>query len=258
MACAKLVSNPTAAVSSPQKSEDSRFSTEQCQACHAEEYATWQSSRHSATYARIFLDKTHNTANMLMEDCLRCHGFFFDGGISDLVAPMDRKGPWRILPAGLANKPSIPCLTCHEQHPEGGPAQEVSSSLSFYDRRAQLYVPLADLPLPAMLDGARSVKMNKDQRQALCYQCHAPVYTMQVGSGDDRTGIGVHEGISCLDCHARHGDAKASCASCHPKMSNCGLDVNKMDTTFNSAGSKHDIHFVKCSDCHTQGVPTKR
>jgi hypothetical protein len=56
-----------------------------------------------------------------------------------------------------------------------------------------------------MVDGARGVKMSSDQRQALCYQCHAPTSTRQVASGDDRTGVGVHEGISCLGCHSQHG-----------------------------------------------------
>jgi hypothetical protein len=82
---------------------------------------------------------------------------------------------------------------------------------------------------------------------------------MQVASGDDRTGIGVHEGISCLACHAQHGQkTRASCASCHPKMSNCGLDVEKMDTTFASQNSKHNVHWVTCADCHTKGVPKKK
>ena len=56
--------------------------TSQCQGCHRQEYAAWQSGPHSATYARIFLDKKHNTANMLMDDCLRCHGMHFEGGIA--------------------------------------------------------------------------------------------------------------------------------------------------------------------------------
>ena len=110
-----------------------------------------------------------------------------------------------------------------------------------------------------MLEGTRTVKMSPDQRQALCYQCHAPVANMQVASGDDRTGLGVHEGISCLACHAQHGEqTRASCASCHPKMSNCGLDVEKMDTTFSSTNSRHNIHWVKCVGCHTKGVPKKK
>ena len=247
--------------------------TEQCKACHRQEYAAWQSGPHSASYARIFLDQKHNTANMLMDDCLRCHGMQFEGGIRDLVAPVSRTGPWRLLPADLANLPSMPCLTCHEAHREGqpmkktdvegrvpGPSQEITRpSLAFFDRRTERYIPLADLPMPAMLVGTRVVKMSTDQRQALCYQCHAPVASMQVASGDDRTGIGVHEGISCLACHAQHGQkTRASCATCHPKMSNCGLDVEKMDTTFKSSTSKHNIHWVKCVDCHTNGVPKKK
>ena len=247
--------------------------TENCESCHRQEYAAWQAGPHSASYARIFLDKKHNTANMPMDDCLRCHGMHFEGGIADLVAPVNRAGPWRLLPAELANEPSMPCLACHETHRAGqpmrktdvqgrvpGPAQEIARpSLAFFDRRTREYVPLADLPMPAMREGDRAVKMSPDQRQALCYQCHAPLATMQVGSGDDRTGLGVHEGIGCLACHAQHGEkTRASCATCHPKMSNCGLDVEKMDTSFNSASSKHNIHWVKCSDCHTKGVPERK
>ena len=246
--------------------------TEPCRSCHRQEYAAWLAGPHSASYARIFLDRKHNAANMLMDDCLRCHGMHFEGGIADLVTPVSRGGPWRLLPGALANLPSMPCLTCHEMHRAGrplqksgvkgavpGPSQEIARpSLALFDRRTQQYIPLSDLPVPVMMEGTRAVRMSRDQRQALCYQCHAPVSSMQVGSGDDRTGIGVHEGISCLACHAQHGQqTRASCAACHPKMSNCGLDVEKMDTTFLSAGSRHNVHWVKCADCHTRGVPKK-
>lgn len=245
----------------------------QCQTCHRQEYATWAAGPHSATYARIFLDKKHNSQNMLMDDCLRCHGANFDGAIVNLVTPIDRKGPWRLLPANLVDRPTMPCVTCHQMHREGpqmmktgvegritGPQQEyVRPSLAFFDRRTEDYISVAELPIPAMLDGARAVRMSPDQRQALCYQCHAPTATRQVGSGDDRTVMGVHEGLSCLACHAQHGQkTRASCANCHPKMSNCGLDVEKMDTTFASETSKHNIHWVKCADCHTKGVPPRR
>ncbi len=247
--------------------------TERCQGCHRQEFAAWQAGPHSATYTRIFLDRKYNSQNMPMDDCLRCHGMHFEGGIRDLVTPVDRAGPWTLVKPALASRPSMPCLTCHQMHREGQPlrkttpegsvaglSQEIARpSLAFFDRRTQQYVPVSDLSLPAMLDGARPVKMSPDRRQALCYQCHAPTAALQVGSGDDRTGMGVHEGISCLACHAQHGQqTRASCASCHPKMSNCGLDVEKMDTTFRSTGSKHNIHWVKCADCHTHGVPRKK
>jgi len=246
---------------------------ERCRSCHQQEFAQWQAGPHSATYARIFTDKEHNTGRLLMDDCLRCHGMHYEGGIRDLVAPLDRTGPWRIVPAGLADQPSIPCLACHAIHREGpmlkkvgvegriaGPEQEIHRpSLAFYDRRSGKSIPVADLPLPVMLEGDRQVKMSTDRRQALCYQCHAPEAGMQVGSGDDRTPIGVHEGISCLSCHQKHGQkTRASCAECHPKMSNCGLDVETMDTTFRSPESKNNIHWVKCVDCHPKGVPRKK
>jgi hypothetical protein len=103
------------------------------------------------------------------------------------------------------------------------------------------------------------VRIAPDARQATCYQCHAPDHTFQAGSGDDRTCVGVHEGLSCLACHTGHDqNARASCALCHPRLSNCGLNVETMDTTFKSFTSRHNIHFVKCEDCHPDGVPKRR
>jgi hypothetical protein len=82
---------------------------------------------------------------------------------------------------------------------------------------------------------------------------------MQAGSGDDRTPMGVHEGLSCFSCHDGHNEnARASCKTCHPQMSHCGLDVEKMDTTFASTTSAHNIHWVKCTDCHQHGIPKKK
>ncbi len=43
--------------------------------------------------------------------------------------------------------------------------------------------------------------------------------------------------------------------TCHPQMSNCGLDVEKMDTTFANPKSAHNVHWIKCMDCHQHGVP---
>ena len=110
-----------------------------------------------------------------------------------------------------------------------------------------------------MKEGDRAVRVSPDTRQGVCYQCHAPEWTFEAGSGDDRTCIGVHEGISRLSCHGKHGQStRASCRECHPRMSNCGLDVEIMDTTYRSQSSKHNIHFVKCLDCHPGGVPEKK
>jgi len=246
---------------------------ERCQSCHRQEFAQWQAGPHSATYARIFVDQTHNQKRRLTDDCLRCHGMFFEGGIRDLVAPVDSQGPWRLLRAELAARPAIPCLACHAMHREGVPlkrreprvveiaaGQEIfRPSLALFDLRGREHLGTARLPLPEMREGLRPVKMSTDRRQALCCQCHAPLSTWRVNSGDDRTPIGVHEGLSCLACHQKHSQqTRATCANCHPRLSNCGLDVEKMDTTFLSPNSKHNVHFVKCADCHPKGVPPKR
>jgi hypothetical protein len=242
-------------------------SVEACKTCHQQQFAEWRSGPHGITYSKIFLDSKHNRERPLMDDCLRCHGMHFEGGIRDLIEPLDAKGPWKLKYTEAANDPAIPCLACHSVHQHGELAEnrqvrakeKVRPSLALYDRRDMQHIKAAALPIPAMMDGARAVKMSPDPRQALCYQCHAAEATMQVKSGDDRTPMGVHEGLSCLACHQKHGqDTQASCASCHPRLSNCGLDVEKMDTTFANPKSKHNIHWVKCADCHPKGVPQKR
>jgi len=243
---------------------------ERCRSCHRQEFADWQAGPHSVTYSTIFLDETHNRRRLLIDDCLRCHGMYFQGSIRDLVAPIDTRGPWRLVDPALANRPAIPCLACHAMHREGSPLQRPSQkpvnpgpgqelfrpSLALFDRREFSHFLAPRLPMPQIREGARLVKMSPDSRQALCYQCHAPWTDSQVGSGDDRTGVGVHEGISCLACHQKHRQTtRASCSTCHPRLSNCGLDVEKMDTTFVATTSRHNIHFVKCVDCHPKGVP---
>jgi hypothetical protein len=250
---------------------------ERCRGCHRQEFAQWQSGAHSATYRRLFVDTRHNQQRLLTDDCLRCHGMHFEGGIRELVAPVDSKGPWRLLRPELADQPAIPCLSCHQVHRDGEllpravresanpPAKSSAKqellrpSVSLFDRREQKHFSVDLLPLPSMRDGTRALKISPDTRQALCYQCHAPLAGGLAGSGDDRTPVGVHEGLSCLACHLKHGQqTRASCANCHPRLSNCGLDVEKMDTTFLTTSSTHNVHTVKCADCHPKGVPRKR
>lgn len=239
-----------------------------CQSCHRQEFADWKAGAHSTIYAKVFLDTQHNSHRLLMDDCLRCHGMFFEGGIGDLVTPVDTKGPWTLQPKELGTKPAIPCLACHAMHREGQPIgrttaassqQVIRPSLALWDRREGDHVGIASMALPAMREGDRAVRMSPDPRQALCYQCHAALAAGLVWSGDDRTPVGVHEGLSCLACHQKHSqNTRASCANCHPRLSNCGIDVEKMDTTFRDVKSRFNVHTVKCADCHPKGVPPKR
>jgi len=255
--------------------------TANCRNCHQQEYASWHAGPHSATYSRIFTNSAQNSRQRLMNDCLRCHGMYFDGSIRELVEPQDTTGPWHLLHSRLADQPTMPCATCHWIHREGGPesrpdariavaGQGVTVSLAFFDRRERLHFATADLTIPRLFDGDRALHVSQDPRQGVCYQCHAPRvpeagtvaaaknWGMQAGSGDDRTPMGVHEGLSCFSCHIGHNEnARASCKTCHPQMSHCGIDVEKMDTTFTNAMSTHNIHWVKCIDCHQHGIPAK-
>jgi hypothetical protein len=253
--------------------------TAACGKCHEEEYAAWHAGPHSATYADIFTNAEQNRKQRLMDDCLRCHGMHFDGAVRDLVEPQDLRGPWRIVRTGFADQPAIPCLACHWIHREGAPqtklavrisvaGEPVDGTLAFFDRRERMHIAAAALRIPQVYDGDRAVRVSSDPRQGVCYQCHAPRsadagtaaamhgWGLQAGSGDDRTPMGVHEGLSCLACHNGHNEnARASCKTCHGATSECGLDVEKMDTTHTNPKSTHNIHWVRCTDCHTHGVP---
>lgn len=235
--------------------------------CHRQEFAQWSASAHAATYSRIFTNAEHNRKRLPIDDCFRCHGMHFEGSIGDMVQPVDSKGPWKLADPAIANQPTIPCLACHAMHREGQPMVRASErvaakeeiarpSLGLFDRRSRLNIRVDALPLPAIFEGERSVRLSPDIRQSLCYQCHAAQESAQIGSGDDRTPMGVHEGISCLGCHQKHSqNTRQSCVTCHPRLSNCGLDVAKMDTTFANPKSKHNVHTVKCIDCHPKGRP---
>lgn len=252
-----------------------------CQRCHPQAYADWQASRHSTTFARIFLDG-RNRVDPPADDCLRCHGQFVDGDIATVVAragggavrqpaterasgndgglkhrptPDTHPEPtWALVDPARANQPAIPCLSCHEVHAPAAGAQIAS----VYSRREKTHIGAAILPVVQIRDGDRPVRVSRDPRQRVCAQCHTPNAAHQLGSADDRTPAGVHEGLSCRDCHTSHNNsAQNSCKSCHPADSHCGIDVEKMDTTFRSPESRHNIHRVACADCHPGGVPTR-
>lgn len=233
-----------------------------CEKCHRSEAAAWSAGPHAVPYKKLFLDEKHNRERELMDDCLRCHGMHFEGSIRDLVTPLDHNGPWRLIDPARADRAAVPCLACHAVHQRGLRHKKSieSPSLAFYDRRDSKPVPVRFLPIPVMQEpGGRAVKMSPDLRQALCYQCHAPLANRHIASGDDRTPMGVHEGLSCLACHDNHRQTtRASCANCHPRLSNCGRDVETMDTTYKDLKSKHNVHWVKCADCHPKGVPPRK
>ncbi|MFZ4726824.1 MAG: multiheme c-type cytochrome [Paludibacter sp.] len=263
------------------KTEDIRMNEEQmldvmdnCKRCHTSEFAKWSSGGHSMQYQHVFLNKKHNTTEQINFDCLRCHGMFSKGDVTQIVAPLSTKGPWKMLNAEIASRPAIPCMACHQVHKEGSPLKSpdytdpkaifyqrdsAKTELSFYDRHEKMNFPVSDLPKLTLWEGKRAVKVSDDPVMRNCVQCHAPNAAHQAGTGDDRTPRGVHEGLSCMACHDAHSnDARNSCKKCHPAMSNCKLDVTKMNTTFKDPKSPNNIHFVACADCHDGVRPQKK
>ncbi len=239
-----------------------------CKRCHTSEYAKWTSGGHSVDYEHIFLNTKHNSTEQINYDCLRCHGMFFEGTVDDVVEPMNIKGPWKLKDGKMATNPAIPCMACHQIHQDGTPkarpdyadpkaifyqTKTAISKLGFYDRHEKVYFPATELPQLNLWAGERKVKVSDDPIMRNCVQCHAPNAMHQAGTSDDRTPRGVHEGLSCTACHDPHSnDAKNSCASCHPAISNCKIDVTKMNTSYADATSPNNIHFVACADCHKE------
>jgi hypothetical protein len=245
-----------------------------CNRCHTAEYAGWSSGGHSARYRHILLDKKHNQTEQINPDCLRCHGMFSDVPVQDLVEPLDKTGPWKMKNTETLDKPVIPCMACHQIHNVGFPRvnpdysnplnvfylRQVSSvKVSFYYRPDKTNISAEYLPKLLLWEGDKSVNVSDDLLMRNCIQCHSPNARHQAGSSDDRTPRGVHEGIGCTACHEPHSnDARQSCIKCHPVISNCKLDVTKMNTTFNDPGSPNNIHWVACTDCHKQKGFTRK
>ena len=244
-----------------------------CKRCHQSEYAGWLAGGHSTTYEAIFLNEEQNRKEQLNWDCVRCHGMFYERTIKELVTPLEREGPWQLREPEKAGEPTIPCMACHQIHKKG-PVTKVPdysspemmfyerddsmAHVSFYDRHEKMHIPAEELPKLKLWDGERQVHVSDDPRQNVCVQCHAPNGFHQAGTSDDKTPLGVHEGLSCMACHEPHSnDSRQSCKNCHPALSNCGIDVTTMNTTFKDRESEHDIHTVSCNDCHsadTKGV----
>jgi hypothetical protein len=199
--------------------------------------------------------------------------FFDKGTVARIVDPLDSAGPWKLKDEALKDRPAIPCFSCHQVHQAGMPGvrQNLQSPASlhysrikqtlasFYYRRDSYYFPVAKLVSQTVNFMDNPVKVSTDANQSLCLQCHSPNAFNMGGTSDDRTPRGVHEGISCLACHDSHSNsALSSCKNCHPAISNCKLDVEKMNTTYFDKNSKNNIHFVSCTDCHVNGRPGKK
>lgn len=205
--------------------------SDRCIACHRSEHAGWLASGHAVNYREIFMDSAHNAMEKPYWDCFRCHGMFYDGDIHTLMSLDGAPHEWAIRNEEQAMRPTVSCLACHQIHTENPVSERYVSSAdtvksvrhyprtALYMRADKMYLRSDHLTRVAMMDGDRVVNSATDDNTLLCMQCHAPNHLRQVGSEDDRTPTGVHEGLSCTACHKPHSnETRGSCAQCHPLL----------------------------------------
>ena len=90
-----------------------------CADCHVNEQQLWASSKdlHAASVADVLTSTDHNTAELLNDNCLKCHASFqFSRGIAHFVTPVDQTGQpagtWTALNAG--DWQATRCEVCHD------------------------------------------------------------------------------------------------------------------------------------------------
>lgn len=208
----------------------------QCARCHQSEYAGWMAGGHAVNYHEIFMDSTHNTMEKPYWDCFRCHGMFYEGTIHDLMdLESDNPHEWKIRYKRQALRSAVPCLACHQIHTDNPVSIRYVSmadstrgtikrnpNTSLYVRADKMHLRSDRLtPIKMYDEEGREIDSATDPATLLCLQCHSPNFQHFAGSEDDRTLVGVHEGLSCITCHHPHsGETRSSCMQCHPSLIN--------------------------------------
>ncbi|MCL4488792.1 MAG: hypothetical protein M1570_11775 [Chloroflexi bacterium] len=252
---------PTAGKSTAVSLDD--WSSKACQTCHPREWQEWSQSGHAMTLSAQLLNASHNSSELLDQTCVKCHSPELGTvKISDIVQPIDQKGPWKLVGqyANAGDTPSIPCLACHQSHTASLPgllpgmdfgdestfyrsvAPPQITNLYVYDAFAQKYID--PLPIAPVMNGDQAIPIADTRANRLCYTCHAteraesnlfepgtpPLGDNSVGTGDDRTLMGVHQGIPCVTCHMPGGshtfNPMSACSQCHSSGSTTAASLN--------------------------------
>jgi uncharacterized repeat protein (TIGR01451 family) len=263
---------PTSAGAANPMSVDD-WTAKSCQVCHPQEWNDWSQSGHAMTLSAQLLNSDHNSSEMLDQTCVKCHSpELGTENVANIVGPLDNKGPWQLIGkyASLGNAPAISCLACHQPHAvkpagllpgedfgdestfyRGVPAPQVTN-LTIFDAFAQKFVDPA--PIAPVMNGDQPIPIAQTPSNRLCATCHGteraesnlfePTRASEgdnsIGSGDDRTPTGVHQGIQCVTCHMPGGshtfNPMNSCGQCHATgTSTASLDyvTNQVKTSYN-------------------------
>jgi hypothetical protein len=203
-----------------------------CANCHINEQFLWASSSdlHAATAAAVLTNPDHNSTELLIDDCLKCHASFqVPLGVAHFVTPVDTTGlpagTWTALNGGAWQ--ATRCEVCHD--PTSTNTMKLAKYGSVLDGTWSAgYTPISGLAAAYQTvispsTGAVSTFTFADQTtleaQAtkLCNSCHDPAdqggdpditlggidYGPQ--GGDSRAYVTTsHQGLGCTSCHPTH------------------------------------------------------
>ena len=221
-----------------------------CASCHLVQQRLWASSvnLHAASAADVLTNVDHNTAELLNDDCLKCHSSFqVPLGAAHFVTPVNLTGQpagtWTALNSG--DWQATRCEVCHD--PVSTNVAKLAKYGSVLDGPWKAgYTKLSDLPdaYQTVINPTGVVSTFTYANQTtlavqatkLCNSCHDPAdqggdpniilggidYGPQ--GGDSRAYVTTsHQGLGCIDCHPTHDftpmlpETSASCggSGCH-------------------------------------------
>ena len=225
-----------------------------CATCHSAEGALWSSAAdlHAATAADVLTNVDHNTAEPLVDSCLKCHSAFqYPLGVASMVSTTDQIGPWTLLPGASAWQ-ATKCEVCHD--PTSLAPVKLAKYGAWLDGEFSATYTVLDAGMPTaynhVFDGSSAyIQTNYStqtvdptalkvlQATKLCDSCHDPddqggdpnvvKGSIDYGpqGGDSRSFVTSHHaGLGCIDCHKTHDftpiadprtDAQCNGVGCH-------------------------------------------
>jgi len=220
-----------------------------CGSCHTTEQSQWANTLdlHASSAKDVLTNVDHNTAELLTNDCMKCHSMFqYPLGVAHFVSPVDQTGSpagtWTALNAGEWQ--ATRCEVCHD--PTSGDSLKLAKYGSMLDGQfTAAYIKPSSMPVAyqKIIDlstGDTSTYMYPSQASIrvlitkLCNSCHDPadqggdsaviVNGISLGpqGGDSRAYFASnHKGFTCTDCHAGHTFmpvdplTTTACMNCH-------------------------------------------
>lgn len=158
-------------------------SSRQCQECHPEPYAEWESSQHAMAWINPEVRRTSN--DFAVKDCIACHAPrpVFVIGVGE-----------RVLPREDRRREGVDCITCH-QLPDGSMAGTMSDP-----RAACRPTERIELTRPEYCAGCHNQHKTVDQwresewpdRGEDCLSCHMPYRNDDPNAGRDHRYLAGH------------------------------------------------------------------